>query len=207
MKSFIFAAALGFALTFSVTSPAAEQPMPVFFQTQQNGPTYPVLAKKGDAYFPVFVVKGQEPYFQDAEGVSHFVSSKSENYKVVYMNGQTNAPVEMPQGKSDDAKNVLVSTKGEQAENTLVHWHGRGWYGGGYVSYTRYSYYPSYYYGGWTGASYYGGGYYGGYYGGYANYGYCGGYYNSGYYGWRSVAYVNPYYYSGYGCVLNNWCW
>lgn len=185
MKSIFLAAALGLALTFSVTGRTAEtapanKPMPVLFQAEKNGPTFPVYAQKDGAYYQVQVYPKGQPFFVDAQNKFHFVNKEdgSKAYEMVYVSGNNAAPTALPNGKSDEeAKDILASGNGQAKDHTVC-WGRRGWYSYNYFSYNNFCYYPRYDWGwnaGWGG------------------------------YGWNTWG--NPYYYSGYGCVLNNYWW
>jgi hypothetical protein len=195
----LFTAIVGLAaLSFSApvgAMPAAipSGPAPVLYQAVRGGTAFPVVAKDGDRYFPVFYTDGSQPFFTDESGRNRLVSDGTGGgpYPLYYLSGNA-GPQALPAGGSDaQARDVLVSG-GAGASDRLVCWDGYGWYDYSWAPYSGYSYYPYYSYGYdyGGGSPYYGyyGGDYGGYYGGY------------GYY-----SYGSPYAYSGYGCVINGW--
>lgn len=154
-------------------APAQDEIMPVTIKLSDTGPEYPLVAKDGDKYFAVFVAKGGQPYFSNAEGRSVPVQGRDKSYALYYLSDKADQPVALPEpdprsvtllggterGSFRNLGELEASVPGTQ----LVHfWHGRrrhyyrahwGYGGYGFRPYYR-SYYSSYVYG-WSYRSYY----------------------------------------------------
>jgi len=193
MKSLFLASAIAFAMTFSVTSSAAEQlkanqEIPVFYQANAKTPVVPVFAQKDGKYYQVvtYPTTGAQPFFRVSANEWHFVNGDDQEFPVYFMSSPSATPTALPSGMSDEARDTLLAGKAE-VKDQLVHWFRRGWYGYRYNYYPRYNYYYSnnYYYN----ANYY-----------YPSYNYA--YPTYWYYPSYSYGYGYNNYYGGYGCTI-----
>ncbi len=167
-----------------------EEIMPVLFNV--DGKEFPVVAKKDGEFFPVFIVRGSQPYFADKDGNSIYVydSKMGVEYPVFYVDGKGKFhQIKEAEKPSQTQLTKLVYSSDSKVQ--LVCWGRNRWYRGWYRWYRIYPYYY------------------------YDNY-----YYRRYYWYWRGTttyypyygAYEFPYYfdplcYGGWGFVVSDWCW
>lgn len=161
-------------------------------QVEKGGAEYPLVAKKGDRYFQLFIVKGgTQLYFNNAEGDSEYAMTKDKSYPVyMYHSKEKKYVAFKAPAKTEGVTLASGSTDGEAAIKKLGESVGKdkvyrvcwdcGWGGGCYGCY----------YGCYNVGAYY-------YPPCYTNYCY------TPYYTYN-VAYVNPCYY-GPRCTFYAW--